>query len=156
MEEYAHFSISPLSDTESSLINKQGQRIARIRGIVLEKAFCIDSGRFLVVTTDDCPYEEGFHVSLIDEDGSLLETTHRVIPYTPGIVTAVYAENSDTIKIALHDGETIRITLIPEGTRNPARYIQKGFRSSNGIFGKHYLQVDSTSESAVQQKREFL
>ena len=150
MEERSDFSIAPLSDTDSALVDEAGERIAHVPGIVLEKVFRLDSGRLLVVTTEDCPFEEGFHVSLIDVDGSLLETAHRVIPYNPGIITEIKTDSEKTIRLVLHDGETIRISLVPNGTRNPGRYIQERFRSSNGLLGKHYFKIESTSGSPNQ------
>lgn len=150
MEECLQFSVSPLSDTESAFLDDKGNRIGRLPGIVLEKAFRLADGRFLVITTEDCPFEEGFHISLVDQDGSLLETAHRVIPYAPGIITELEAESDDSIRMVLHDGETLLITVTPDGSRNPAKYIQQRFRSHNGIFGKHYLEVDLISESTSQ------
>ena len=125
MEECLQFSVLPLSDTASAFIDDKGIRIGRLPGIILEKAFRLDKGRFLVITTEDCPFEEGFHISLIDHDGSLLETAHRVIPYASGIITALGAENDGTVKMVLHDGETLLITVTSDGSRNPAKYIQQ-------------------------------
>lgn len=150
MEECPQFSVSALSDTESALLDQDGNCIARLPGIVLEKAFRFDDGRLLVVTTEDCPFEESFHISLIDQDGSLLETAHRVIPYAPGIITALEADSDHSLRMALHNGETLRITVTSDGSRSPAKYIQQRFRSHSGLFGKHYLEVDLVSESASQ------
>lgn len=143
MEELEQYSVSPLSDTESDLLDADSQQVARLPGIVLEKAFRLKNGTLLIVTTEDCPFEEGFHVSLVNPDGSLLETAHRAIPYNPGIVKNLFAISDDSVKMVLHDGEAIVIAVRTEGTRSPLKFIQQRFISSNGVFGKHYLDISA-------------
>ncbi|MFL1485783.1 hypothetical protein [Marinobacter sp. LN3S78] len=143
MEECPHFSVTPLSETHSALLDSHGGCVAKLPGIVLEKAFSLNDGRLLVVTTDNCPFEEGFHLSLIDSDGSLLESAHRVIPYHPGILAKLFSVGEETIKIVFHDGEAIKVTVVSVASRRPAGYLQEQFRSGNGLLGKHYLKITS-------------
>lgn len=143
MEELQNFAVSPQTETECDLLDADGQYVARLPGIVLEKAFRLKDGTLLVVTTEDCPFEEGFHLSLIKPDGSLLETTHRAIPYNPGIIKNLRAISDDAIKMVLHDGEVIVVTVDPEGSRSPSRFVQQRFKSGNGVFGKHYLEISA-------------
>ncbi|MFE8072592.1 hypothetical protein QQM79_16145 [Marinobacteraceae bacterium S3BR75-40.1] len=143
MEELPRYSISPVTETDSALLDENGKRISRVPGIVLEKAFRLLDGSFLIITSDDCPFEEGFHISLIKADGSLLETTHRAIPYAPGIIKSLQVQSDNTIKMMFHDGEVVFVTVQSKASRSPSKYIQQRFRSANGIFGKHHLAIDS-------------
>ncbi|MDV2079853.1 hypothetical protein [Marinobacter xestospongiae] len=143
MEELEGFSVYPVSETETYQRDADGQRVARLPGVVLEKAFRLKDGALLVVTTDDCPFEEGFHISLLRSDGSPLETACRAIPYCPGIIRNLFAISDDAVKMVLHDGEAIVIAVRPEGTRSPLKFIQQRFISNNGIFGRHYLEISA-------------
>lgn len=59
MEETTRFSLSPFTETESTLLDGNGRALCPILGLVLEKAFALKDGRLLVISTDDCPFEEG-------------------------------------------------------------------------------------------------
>lgn len=149
MEECPHFSIAPLSETHSALLDAYGGCVVQIPGIVLEKAFRLNDGRLLVVTTDNCPFEEGFHISLIDSDGSLLESAHRVIPYHPGVLAKLFSVGEETIKIVFHGGEAIKVTVVSVASRRPAGFLQEQFRSGNGLLGKHYLKITCTQGAEI-------
>lgn len=141
MEETTRFSLSPLSETESSLQDDQGHTLCRLPGLVLEKAFVLKDGRFLVVTTDDCPYEEGIHVVLVKPDGNVDERIDRLHAYHAAVLTDIRPVSDDTLQITISDEERLQVVVDADGHRKPLSSAAGGFRSDRKPFQTKYLTV---------------
>lgn len=62
-----------------------GSEIA-VPGLVLEAAYETPGENRLLWLTDDCPFEEGLHVLLLDRMGQVLDALDSKTIYTPGIL----------------------------------------------------------------------
>lgn len=143
MEQTTRFSLSPLSETESALLNEEGRELCRIPGVVLEKAFVLKDGRFLVVSTDDCPYEEGIHVTLLQPDGTVDERIDRLHAYHAAVLTELLPLSDDTLQITISDQERLRVVVNFHGRRKPFEFSKCGFTSDRKPFQQKYLSVAS-------------
>ncbi|MDV2080966.1 hypothetical protein [Marinobacter xestospongiae] len=141
MEVYSAFSLSPVSDTLSSLIDEEGRELCRIAGLVLEKSFRLADGRFLLVTTDDCPFEEGIHITLLRSDGQIDESLARVVPYQPAVVTGISSLADDSLEITISNQERLVVTVDFSGHRAPLQFSKCGFKSDRKLFEPRYLSV---------------
>lgn len=54
-------------------------------GLQLEAQFD-NEGETLLWMTEDCPYEEGLHIYLMDATGTVLDAMEAGAPYSPGIL----------------------------------------------------------------------
>lgn len=60
-----------------------------VPGTVLEAQLELDDGGFLLLLTEDRPYEETLHIVLLDRDGHELERLALERPYTPGLFSGM-------------------------------------------------------------------
>ncbi len=141
MEEVTQLSLSPTSDTESDLLDGLGQRLCRLRGVVLEKAFLLKDGRFLVISTDDCPYEEGIHVALVWSGGAIDEQITRLHAYHGAVLTEVRPVTEHSLQLIISDQEKIVITINFDGFRKPLEFASCGFTSDWKPFQLKFLTV---------------
>ena len=141
MEETTRLTLSPLSETESALLDENGRELCRIPGLVLEKAFVLIDGRFLVVSTDDCPYEEGIHIVLLRQDGTVNERIDRLHAYHAAVLTEIRAVSEDTLQITISDQERLQVVIDFDGRRKPLEFSKQGFKSDRNPFQQKYLSV---------------
>ncbi len=141
MEEYSRFSLVPLSETESSLLDSDGQPTSSLAGVVLEKAYLLKDGRFLLISTDDCPYEEGIHITLLRKDGVVDERIDRVAEYHAAVLTDIRDLSQDTIQITISDQENVQVSVDFDGYMNPLGLTKLGFKSDRKPFERRFLKV---------------
>jgi len=141
MEETTRFTFSPLSETESALLDDKGAELCRLPGMVLEKAFVLKDGRFLLVSTDDCPYEEGIHVTLLRPDGTIDERIDRLHAYHAAVLTEILPVSNDTLQITISDQERLQLVVDFDGHRKPLEFSNCGFKSDRNLFQHKYLSI---------------
>jgi len=62
---------------------------AEVEGSVMETQFELDNRNVLIWITDDSPYDEGLHVYLIEENGSVLDALEAGADFSPGILKII-------------------------------------------------------------------
>lgn len=96
-----------------------------VQGVVLEAAFSLDDGRFLVWLTEGDPYDERLHIHLLTADGDTLDSIASSATFTPGILQIGTIEtcainfdfyNNETHYRLIVGRPTLRLTL-PRGWR---------------------------------------
>jgi len=90
----ADFILERLPDREgepprSRLIHNGAELPVVVDGVVLEVQVLLEDGRYLLVLTEDCPFEEQVHVILLDRFLRVRDRYRFGKPYTPGIVESV-------------------------------------------------------------------
>ncbi len=58
---------------------------AEIEGVVLEGELALDSGEFVVWSSEDCPYEETLHITLLGPEGDVLDSVDLGRAMQPGV-----------------------------------------------------------------------
>lgn len=87
-----------------------------IPGVVLEAQFMMKNHNFLILTSEDCPYEEALHIILMDELGSIIDKVEIGQEATPGIVKDIETLDDSRIKFKfIGDGYfTVDVLETPE------------------------------------------
>ena len=107
-------------------------------GRVIEAQFAV-RGRYLVVLSDDVPYEERLVFQLFDASPDLVDTLEFGAPYTPGLFRLVNTTDTPSVvftfegdaryELKIHDEPRRRLTSLP------------GVRRTGGPFRPHHLEL---------------
>jgi len=68
-----------------------------LAGAVMEAQFSLPDGGYLLLVTDDCPFEEGLHIYLLNAWYELLEQDILGCPYTAAIVENVKVAGDNVV-----------------------------------------------------------
>ncbi len=83
-----------------------GRAIGLVQGRTLERQFWLKSmGVYVLLVSDDIPYEETLHVYLLDENAHVLEQRSIGAPYTPGILTDLVVLSEGKVTFSFHGRE---------------------------------------------------
>lgn len=58
---------------------------AEVEGVILEGELALRSGEFVVFSSEDCPYEETLHVTLLGPSGTVLDSAELGRAMQPGM-----------------------------------------------------------------------
>ena len=87
---------------------------AEVPGTVLEAQLELDDDRgFLLLLTDDRPYEETLYVVLLDRPGVVLETLRVEEPYTPGVLQGVEIAAPAVLRFRFFAGRVHELEIHP-------------------------------------------
>ncbi|NOQ63086.1 MAG: hypothetical protein GQ582_01075 [Methyloprofundus sp.] len=132
------------SEESSYLLTAENKKIAEVPGHVLEAFFRLKDDRYLVLLTDNLPYEECLHIVLLDSQYCMLDQVDIYQAYTSGILSNVkilgdfelvvdFLENQQFhVMIAVSPSYSIRRIY----TSDPIHYARR--------FNKCYLTVNYT------------
>ncbi|AFU98514.2 hypothetical protein [Simiduia agarivorans] len=146
METTTVFSLEPLNDTESRLIADGSTPLLNVPGVKLEDQYALADGRFLVITSEDCPYEEMLHIILARPGESDFECVNIGRPYTPGIYANPQVITNGNLQFSFSDNGTFRVSV----RSHPARNIRQLF-NHNAISYDSYLAKRSLSVEQIAQ-----
>jgi len=68
-----------------------------LAGAVMEAQFSLPAGGYLLLVTDDCPFEEGLHIYLLNGRQELVEEDILGCPYTAAIVENVQVAGDNVV-----------------------------------------------------------
>lgn len=93
-------------DRSRLILSGPGWTSVPVPGRIIEAAFLTRDGGALVLTSDDCPYEEGVHALWIGPDGRLRGSSDLGPPYMPGTVGNVDLAAPDQVIFSFPVPET--------------------------------------------------
>ncbi len=112
-----------------------------IEGLVLEAQLELQSGEFLLFSTDDCPFEEILHITLLSPSGAVLETLELGAAMQPGLF-----QNLE----ALGDGAA-EFDFFPEQRhRLEVRDLHRGLLSD--IFRRRRLKLSPRDQATTHDE----
>jgi hypothetical protein len=112
-----------------------------IDGATIERAFRLDDGRYLILLTDDVPYEEALRVYLLDQDGTVLDGIVLGSAYVTGSVQDVTIENDVTLAFSFVHRARCRVSVRGTGAvRLPLRY-KPGVARIGPLWRRRFLDV---------------
>lgn len=85
MEPTGALTIIPQDNGQSILSAQDAEHTFTVPGIILEDQYRLHDDQYLLVTSDDCPYEECLHLLLIDFPNATFEQIDIGQVNTPGI-----------------------------------------------------------------------
>jgi hypothetical protein len=147
MKQIAIFSLeTPAPAQADELPRAELIKLDRSTGIVVQgsrlEAQYEVSGRFLLMLTEDCPYEEGLHIYLLDGGNSILDETHMGQPYTPGILSHLEATDHDELQFAFFGNDRWKLEILQKPRRMPFKSHSPQVETRwSRLFSKHFLEL---------------
>ena len=132
--------VENFSMAESALLFDGKAARTKAHGRILEGQYRLDNGSYLVLTTDDCPYEEVLHILLVDSELRLLDRIDIGREYQAGVFENARIADRETLEFDFA-GRTFRLTLLPEGKR----FVKNAFFNTlirHKKFGKKRMRVE--------------
>jgi len=119
MQAIEAFSIRPVEEPKGdSRLFANGTDVGVVEGLVLEGQYRCGPG-FLVVTSDDSPFEEGLHFYLFDRSLARLDDVSLGRMYHAGIYRDVAVmPDRDVLEFTFFGGDRWRLSVAPEPTRS--------------------------------------
>jgi hypothetical protein len=68
----------------AEIIDLAGTKVTTLDGVVLEAQFGVTDGGYLLVTSDEDPFEGCLHMSLLDHQFAKVDGMRLGLPYRPG------------------------------------------------------------------------
>jgi hypothetical protein len=128
--------------TEKSLIKLSGSnKTVEVPGSVLEAQLELQNGWALILTTENSPYDEALHVTLLDKNLEVLDQVELYQDMTPGIVSGIEIIDNERLKFMFNRADTyvlgvdISGFLLPKGSG----YAKRDFTRK---FSKKYLYIN--------------
>lgn len=145
MQRIHAFAIHPLGALECGQGPRSqvslGQRPGpSLEGAVLEAQFLLDDGRYLLLLSDDSPYEERIHVVLLDRDLSPLDTLEIGAPYTPGLLSGLEPQG-DRLRFRFA-GAVFILRVHTRPRRWLAGFLVPGVHRGGAPWWKRYLAIE--------------
>lgn len=111
MQTVLKFHTEPIAGGERSwLLSDDGLRVA-VDGVSLEAQFQCSSG-YLVITSDDIPYEEGLHFYLLGGGGEVLDELSLGQINHSGILRNVVPHADDRLEFSFFGSERWHLTVL--------------------------------------------
>lgn len=119
MEAIQTFTVRPLQESKGdSRLLADGNDVGRVEGLVLEGQYRCAPG-FLVVTSDDSPFEERLHFYLLDRSYGRLDDVTLGRMYNPGIYRdVVVAPDRDVLEFTFFGGDRWRLSVAGQPARS--------------------------------------
>lgn len=145
MTPITNFSLRPLPavehETPKSRLVFDGEPLDLVlEGIVLEGQFRCRHG-YLLLTTEDVPYEEGLHMTLVDPAWRVLDQLEASLPYNPGIVKDMAVADEDELRFEFM-GQVWSLAVLPRPRRLPQGAVPAVHRPWQRLFTARYLKLE--------------
>lgn len=126
----------------TSHLYHQGNKTGLIlEGLYLEAQYRFDY-KYILFLTEDCPYEEGLFIYLLDQSFSVLDRAIMAIQYAPGILGNLKIENDHEISFSLFSpDEKWTLTTLPTPKRVLTHGLKVPVKRPFSLFGKRYFDL---------------
>lgn len=111
MEAQDSVTLTPIDGNHSTLRIERDSHEWAVPGLVLEYCQKLEDGRFLLLTTDNSPYEEALHVMHITSGKKTYELINIGQPYTPAIFKHALRIDEGCIEFSFADETRFRATV---------------------------------------------
>lgn len=95
----------------SALLFEDREVGLNVRGATLEAQFALDTGGYLLLITNNSPYEERMQVYLLGSDFRIAETADLGYAYTSGIVRDIQLTGRDSLEFTFSGGCRFRLVV---------------------------------------------
>lgn len=127
---------------ERSIIKLSGSdKTVEVRGSVLEAQLELKNGWALILTTENTPYDEALHVTLLDRNLEVLDQVELSEDMTPGIVTELKIIDGGCVQFMFNRAVPYLLRVDKSGFLLPkgSEYAKRDFARR---FGKKYLYIN--------------
>lgn len=134
------FTLVTDNNGKSSLHTANGSQSVLVKGLVLEEQFLLNNGWLLVLTTEDSPYEEALHATLLSSTLQVMDYAEVSGEMTPGILEDVLIVDEDRIKFSLNRDTLITLEVDSSGFTFPP-FSDLSKRPFRRYLRKKYLRI---------------
>jgi hypothetical protein len=126
------------SPPRASVLHEGRNTGLTIDGAILEAQYALDDS-YLLLVTDDSPYEETLHVYLMNSEFEMIDSVHLGYAYTSGILRDVRIVAGNALEFTFSGSAVYRLTVHSEARhlwnapRGPAEVLR--------FLGKRRLEV---------------
>ncbi len=142
------FSLSPnpvgqsQNKAVSEIMNQGIPTGQTIQGSELEAQYAIDD-RFLILTTENCPYEEALHIHLLDRQFEILDYLELAQVYSPGILGKIHVSAENCLEFTFFGQERWRLTVLRSPKPGFFRWTRRVTRFPGWRFwARRYLDLE--------------
>lgn len=125
-------SLVPLASTSSARARLQLTAAGLgtvVPGVRLEQQFVCEPG-YLVLTSDDCPFEETLHILLFDRALRVLDSLQMGQPYTGAMLAGLNSTGQRELQFSFFGAERWHLRVLPHPRRFGARPAAPARRTS--------------------------
>lgn len=140
MEKVSLFSITKIGENKSKLI-LNGHESIDIDGVALEAQFGLDSGQYLIFTTDGCPFEETLHLILLDQTYRILDQINISQDYTSGQIDEIEIVSNVVLEFSFLSKNKTKVVIFSEGKRVFFPLLKSNVQRIFNPFKKQYMEI---------------
>ena len=129
---------------QSDLLWRGGPVGVRVDGVTLEKQWQVGT-EYLLLLTEDSPYEEGLHIYLLDEEKRVKDALEIAGPYAPGTLRDVAVDDDAAVSFSFFGEDRWRVEVnasakgfLTSRVSSPAKR-KSGLRGS-GVLTAHRVR----------------
>lgn len=131
---------------ESDVIHAGNTVGCKVAGSHLEGQFICQHG-FLVLATEDTPYEESLHIHLLSRDFVLIDSVELSHGYTSGLYKLLQ-HTEDSLEFSFFGGDVWKLSVFDHPQRWSFDQMEAGVRNSwRRMVTKHYLNLNRIAEN---------
>lgn len=112
-----------------------------IDGIVLEKQFSFEN-KYLLFLTEDCPFEEGLHIYLLDHELQILDGVELGGAYASAILNDVKIENNSIVSFAFFGQDRWRLQVASNAFRQLNISMLSPIKYKRGLYSRCWLKLE--------------
>lgn len=142
MESITEFSLKPIAGplAQSTLLWRGTPVGLVVDGLELEQQFCLETG-YLLLLTENCPYEEGLHIYLLDAHRRARDAVELGAPYAPARLHNVQPHEPAALTFSFSGNDRWRLAVraMPRFDWKAAFCSPVTFKY--GRWGRHWLDL---------------
>jgi hypothetical protein len=148
MRQVSTFSVRGLTSVEvegrlirAELLKFDSPTSLMVEGSTLEAQYETSKG-FLLMLTEDCPYEEALHIYLVDHGNSILDEIHMGQAYVSGILGDLDPIAPDQLQFSFFGNDLWKLRILESPRRMPPRLNAPQVETRwSRIFSKRFLEL---------------
>jgi len=141
LEEISQFSLAKNSDIDSKLYFDKCPCHINISGIILEKQYRLNTGFKLIFTSDDCPYEETLHITLLSKEHTVVDALDLGMAYHSAIFDNIALLSENTLEFNFFSDTRYHLFIENDGLKFSLKPSLPEVNYSKSLFSKRYIKI---------------
>lgn len=138
--------------TPRAAVLRQGHAVGlAVDGVKLEAQFRVNTDAYLLLVSDDCPYEETLRVYLLNNNYNAIDYARLAYAYTAGVLRDIQIVGDNVLEFAFTGSSRYRLTVHdrPRHFWNASGGAGEAFR----FLSKRHLEITREALDARQEIR---
>ncbi|HVK53737.1 MAG TPA: hypothetical protein VM532_01790 [Burkholderiales bacterium] len=141
MQSVDFFTLAPIEGElpQAKLLWRSESTGLVLDGVNLEHQVRIED-KYLLFLTENCPFEEGLHIYLIDDSRRVLDAVEIGAPYAPGVLKNVQQIGGAAMSFSFFGEDLWRLEVRDKPALTFSRPLSP-VKFKRGALGRHWLNV---------------